>query len=157
MIDKDGYRENVGIILCNSKNKLLLCKRHKENSWQFPQGGFEKDENSESAMYRELFEEIGLDKSDVKILGKTKDWLRYDLPKKFQRKTNNQLCVGQKQVWFLLRLVTKESSINLLTSNKPEFDSWKWVNKSEPLETVIDFKREVYMKALNELMPYIEN
>jgi putative (di)nucleoside polyphosphate hydrolase len=108
-------------------------------------------------MYRELFEEIGLDKSDVKILGKTKDWLRYDLPKKFQRKTNNQLCIGQKQVWFLLRLVTKESSINLLTSNKPEFDSWKWVNKSEPLETVIDFKREVYMKALNELMPYIEN
>ena len=157
MIDKDGYRKNVGIILCNSKNELLICKRLKENSWQFPQGGFEKNESSENAMFRELFEEIGLQKNDIVILGKTKKWLKYDLPKKYQRKTNNQLCVGQKQIWFLLRLISNDQSINLCTSKKPEFDNWEWVSEKKPLEIVISFKKNVYIKALNELLPIIKN
>ena len=157
MIDKDGYRKNIGIILCNSKNELLICKRLKEDSWQFPQGGFEKNESSENAMFRELFEEIGLQKNDIAILGKTKKWLKYDLPKKYQRKTNNQLCVGQKQIWFLLRLISNDQSINLRTSKKPEFDAWEWVSEKTPLEIVISFKKNVYIKALNELLPIIKN
>ena len=157
MIDKDGYRKNIGIILCNSKNELLICKRIKENSWQFPQGGFEKNESSENAMFRELFEEIGLQKNDIAILGKTKKWLKYDLPKKYQRKTNNQLCVGQKQIWFLLRLISNDQSINLCTSKNPEFDAWDWVSEKKPLEIVISFKKNVYVKALNELLPIIKN
>ena len=157
MIDKDGYRKNIGIILCNSKNELLICKRLKEDSWQFPQGGFEENESSESAMFRELFEEIGLQKNDIVILGKTKKWLKYDLPKKYQRKTNNQLCVGQKQIWFLLRLISNDQSINLRTSKKPEFDAWEWVSEKKPLEIVISFKKNVYIKALNELLPIINN
>ena len=157
MIDKDGYRKNIGIILCNSKNELLICKRIKENSWQFPQGGFDKNESSEDAMFRELFEEIGLQKNDIAILGKTKKWLKYDLPKKYQRKTNNQLCVGQKQIWFLLRLISNDQSINLCTSKNPEFDAWDWVSEKKPLEIVISFKKNVYVKALNELLPIIKN
>ena len=157
MIDKDGYRKNIGIILCNSKNELLICKRLKEDSWQFPQGGFEKNESSENAMFRELFEEIGLQKNDIIILGKTKKWLKYNLPKKYQRKTNNQLCVGQKQIWFLLRLISSDQSINLRTSKKPEFDGWEWVSEKTPLEIVISFKKNVYIKALNELLPIIKN
>ena len=156
MIDKDGYRKNIGIILCNSKNELLICKRLKEDSWQFPQGGFEKNESSENAMFRELFEEIGLQKNDIVILGKTNKWLKYDLPKKYQRKTNNQLCVGQKQIWFLLRLISNDKSINLRTSKKPEFDDWEWVSEKKPLEIVISFKKNVYVKALNELLPIIK-
>ena len=157
MIDKDGYRKNIGIILCNSKNELLICKRLKEDSWQFPQGGFEKNESSENAMFRELFEEIGLQKKDIIILGKTKKWLKYNLPKKYQRKTNNQLCVGQKQIWFLLRLISSDQCINLRTSKKPEFDGWEWVSEKTPLEIVISFKKNVYIKALNELLPIIKN
>ena len=157
MIDRDGYRKNIGIILCNSKNELLICKRIKENSWQFPQGGFEKNESSENAMFRELFEEIGLQKNDIAILGKTKKWLKYDLPKKYQRKTNNQLCVGQKQIWFLLRLISNDQSINLCTSKNPEFDAWDWVSEKKPLEIVISFKKNVYVKALDELLPIIKN
>ena len=157
MLDRKGYRKNVGIIICNSKNKLLICKRYGENSWQFPQGGFMENESPEKAMYRELFEEVGLEAKNVLILGKTKNWLKYDLPKKYQRKTNNQLCVGQKQIWFLLRLITKDSNINLLSSEKPEFDSWKWVDKAEPLKMVIDFKKNVYVEAINQLMPLIED
>ena len=157
MIDNDGYRKNVGIILCNSQNKLLICKRLGEESWQFPQGGFEKNENAESAMFRELFEEIGLKKNDVLILGETKSWLKYDLPKKYQRKTNNRLCIGQKQKWFLLRLITDDSNISFLNSKRPEFDSWQWVEDKKPMEIVINFKREVYKKALEELIPIMKN
>ena len=157
MIDNDGYRKNVGIILCNSQNKLLICKRLGEESWQFPQGGFEKNENAESAMFRELFEEIGLKKIDISILGITKSWLKYDLPKKYQRKTNNRLCIGQKQKWFLLRLISDDSNIIFSNSKHPEFDSWQWVEDDKPMEIVIDFKRDVYKKALKELMPIIKN
>ena len=157
MIDNDGYRKNVGIILCNSRNKLLICKRLGEESWQFPQGGFEKNENAESAMFRELFEEIGLKKNEISILGITKSWLKYDLPKKYQRKTNNKLCIGQKQKWFLLRLISDDTNIVFSNSKHPEFDSWQWVEDNKPMEIVIDFKRDVYKKALEELMPIIKN
>ncbi len=157
MIDIDGYRKNVGIILCNSQNKLLICKRFGEKSWQFPQGGLEENENAESAMFRELFEEIGLKKNDISILGITKSWLKYDLPKKYQRRTNNKLCVGQKQKWFLLRLNTDDSNINFLNSSRPEFDSWRWVTEEQPMKIVIDFKKEVYKKAMEELLPIIKN
>ena len=157
MIDKNGYRKNIGIILCNAKNELLICKRFKENSWQFPQGGFEKNESPTTAMYRELFEEVGLIKTDVIILGRTKKWLKYDLPKKYQRRTNDQLCIGQKQIWFLLRLISNDESINLATSKKPEFDDWEWSSHEKPLEIVISFKKEVYVKALSELLPTIKN
>lgn len=157
MIDREGYRKNVGIILCNSHDELLLCKRFKEDSWQFPQGGFMRNENPEAAMYRELYEEIGLGRKDVSILGKTKNWLKYDLPRKYQRKTNNKLCLGQKQIWFLLRLTTNESSINLEKSKKPEFDDWEWASTTKPLEMVIDFKKNVYSLALIELLPMLKN
>ncbi len=157
MIDNDGYRKNVGIILCNSRNKLLICKRLGEESWQFPQGGFEKNENAESAMFRELFEEIGLKKNDISIIGITKSWLKYDLPKKYQRKTNNKLCIGQKQIWFLLRLISDDSNISFSNSKRPEFDSWQWVDDDKPMEIVVDFKRDVYKKALEELIPIIKN
>ncbi len=157
MIDNDGYRKNVGIILCNSQNKLLICKRFGENSWQFPQGGLEENENAESAMFRELLEEIGLKKNDISILGITKSWLKYDLPKKYQRRTNNKLCIGQKQKWFLLRLNTDDSNINVLNSSRPEFDSWRWVTEEKPMKIVIDFKKDVYRKAMEELLPIIRN
>ena len=107
-------------------------------------------------MYRELYEEVGLKKNDVLIIGKTKEWLKYELPKKYQRKTNNQLCVGQKQIWFLLKLASDEAFINLNVSKKPEFDGWRWVSKQEPLDFVINFKKNVYEMAINELMPLLD-
>ena len=157
MIDEQGYRKNVGIILCNSNNELLICKRYKENSWQFPQGGFMKYETAEDAMYRELHEEVGLLKEDICILGKTKSWLKYNLPKKYQRKTNNQICIGQKQIWFLLRLTSNDANINLNTSDKPEFDDWEWSHEEKQLEIVISFKKNVYTQALQQLLPIIKN
>ena len=156
MLDKNGYRKNVGIILCNNSNKLLICKRYKEDSWQFPQGGVNKNESIKCAMFRELFEELGLGKQDVNIIGRSKNWLKYELPKKYQRKTNDMMCIGQKQIWFLLRLIADDSKICFHFSERPEFDAWEWVNHSKPLDVVIDFKKNVYVEILKQFIPILK-
>ena len=80
MLDKHGYRPNVGIILLNQDNQVFWGKRIREQSWQFPQGGINAAESPQQAMYRELHEEIGLGPQHVTVLGRTRDWLHYDVP-----------------------------------------------------------------------------
>lgn len=155
MIDQEGYRPNVGIVILNEHNQVLWAKRVAEDAWQFPQGGINEGESLEEAMYRELMEEVGLSPNHVEILGKTKDWLRYDVPKKWIRRDGAIRYRGQKQIWFLLKFVGKDSDVLLTNSNKPEFDSWRWDDFWSPLKQVIDFKRDVYKKALNELSTYL--
>ena len=155
MIDRDGYRPNVGIIICNAKNEVFWGKRIKEHSWQFPQGGLKSGETPEQAMFRELQEEVGLCPQHVRILGRTKDWLRYDVPQHWVKREWRGSYKGQKQIWFLLRLVSHDSAVSLRASDHPEFDAWRWHNYWVPLESVIEFKREVYRQALNELAVYI--
>lgn len=152
LIDAHGYRLNVGIILANSAGKVFLGKRVNQNAWQFPQGGLDDQENIEAAVYRELMEEVGLWQDKVEIIGHTRQWLKYKLPKKLIRSTT-PLCIGQKQKWFLLRLTGADEDINLRAGKKPEFDDWRWVNYWFALSQVIHFKREVYRRALKELSP----
>lgn len=154
-IDRDGYRANVGIILCNAQGQVLVARRVGARGWQFPQGGVRQNESVEDAMYRELKEEIGLLAADVSLLGRTREWLRYRLPDRYQRRDADPLCVGQKQMWFLLRLKADESNVRLDCSDKPEFDRWRWVDYWQPPRDVIFFKREVYTQALAELEPRI--
>lgn len=156
MIDRDGYRPNVGIILCNAKNEVFWGKRIREHSWQFPQGGIDKGESPEQAMYRELYEEVGLQSQHVRILGRTKNWLRYDVPSHWVKREWRNSYKGQKQIWYLLRLTGRDCDVSLRASGHPEFDAWRWSEYWVPLETVIEFKREVYRLALNELVTYIE-
>ena len=103
MIDAQGFRANVGIILCNHDNHLLWARRIGQNAWQFPQGGIGPEESAEAAMYRELQEEVGLEPDDVETLGVTKAWLKYRLPERFVRHEKTPLCIGQKQRWYLLK------------------------------------------------------
>ena len=156
MINKRGFRLNVGIILVNEQGRVFLGKRagHKD-AWQFPQGGVNSYETLEETLYRELREEIGLESTDVKRLGVTKKWLYYRLPHAFQRHQRKPLCVGQKQRWFLLELITSDSKIYLDNTSSPEFSEWRWVSYWFPLRKVIAFKREVYKKALKELRPIL--
>lgn len=156
MIDRDGYRPNVGIILCNAKNEVFWGKRIREHSWQFPQGGIDKGESPEQAMYRELYEEVGLQSHHVRILGRTKNWLRYDVPSHWIKREWRSSYKGQKQIWYLLRLTGRDCDVSLRASGHPEFDAWRWSDYWVPLDTVIEFKREVYRLALNELVSYIE-
>jgi putative (di)nucleoside polyphosphate hydrolase len=155
MIDRDGYRPNVGIIICNWKNEVFWGKRVKEHSWQFPQGGIKAGETPERAMFRELHEEVGLGAAHVKILGRTRDWLRYEVPEQWVRREWRGNYKGQKQIWYLLRLVGRDCDVHLRASEKPEFDAWRWNDYWVPLDSVIEFKRDVYQLALNELAKYL--
>ncbi len=155
-IDADGFRANVGIIICNDAGELLWARRSGQGGWQFPQGGINVNESPLQAMYRELREEVGLQPDDVEVIGTTRDWCRYHLPERFQRKNVQPLCVGQKQRWFLLRLLAEESSICFDTTVPAEFDRWKWVDRKLPAREVIYFKRSVYAQVLREFRPYLE-
>ncbi len=151
MIDSKGYRPNVGIILCNDEGRVFWAKRKGASSWQFPQGGIDENEDPGTAMYRELFEETGLEAKDVQLIGRTRYWLRYKLPERYIRKHSLPLCIGQKQIWFILRMIADESKVRFDCGHKQEFDGWKWVEYWYPLTDVVYFKRKVYRKAMTEL------
>lgn len=153
MIDADGFRPNVGIILCNTAGQVLWARRSGHDAWQFPQGGISENESPEDAMYRELWEEVGLERPDVRIISSTRGWLRYRLPRRFVRHDNSPVCIGQKQKWFLLQMLCDDESVVLNKTHPPEFDGWRWVSYWYPLNQVVSFKREVYRKALIELAP----
>ena len=155
MIDKDGFRPNIGIIVTNQKRQVLWGKRIGQNAWQFPQGGIQENEVLEDALHRELYEELGLGPENISIIACTQNWLRYRLPKHLQRKHHKPLCIGQKQKWFLLKLLSDDDAIDLNKSDKPEFDDWRWVSYWYPLQQVIHFKRQVYRRALQELAPFL--
>lgn len=154
MIDENGYRLNVGIILLGPPRHVFWAKRIGQDAWQFPQGGMQAGESPVEAMHRELLEETGLAPEDIEIVDQTKSWIYYQLPKNLIRQNMLPLCIGQKQMWFLLKLTTAEQKIQLNLTDKPEFDSWNWVPYRQPLKEVIFFKREAYKQVLNEFEPY---
>ena len=137
MIDSDGFRPNVGIILTNDHGQVLWARRVNQDASQFPQGGINPNESTEEALFRELHEEIGLQEQDVDILVRTH---------------SQPLCIGQKQKWFLLRLRSNDEQVRVDLTDKPEFDSWRWVSYWYPLGQVVAFKRDVYRRALKELV-----
>ncbi|MFB2539372.1 MULTISPECIES: RNA pyrophosphohydrolase [unclassified Acinetobacter] len=153
MIDSEGFRPNVGIILANDWGQVLWAKRIGQDAWQFPQGGIQYGETSEQALYRELYEEVGLLPEQVEIIAQTKGWLRYRLPYRYVRNDSRPLCIGQKQQWFLLRLLGSSNQIQLNQVEPAEFDDWQWVSYWYPLGQVVNFKREVYRRAMAELLP----
>jgi len=153
VIDSDGYRPNVGIIIVNDDARLFWARRIGQDAWQFPQGGIAYAESPEQAVFRELSEETGLKPDDVKIIAQTEGWLRYNLPEHLVRRYKRPVCIGQKQKWFMLRLLASETSISLNENQRPEFDLWKWIDYWEPLTEVISFKRNVYRKALEYFAP----
>ena len=156
MIDRAGYRLNVGIILINQAGRVFWGKRCGHDAWQFPQGGVAPHETCIEAVYRELYEEVGLEKQDVELLGCTKRWLKYKLPRQYLRHDSMPLVIGQKQKWFLLRLLAHEQKICLDLSDSPEFDSWRWIDYHEPTKHVIYFKKQVYAQAMKELECFLK-
>ena len=155
MLDRDGFRPNVGIILLNQKSQVFWGKRIRTHSWQFPQGGIDRGENPEQAMFRELHEEVGLMPQHVQVLARTRDWLRYEVPDRFIRRDARGHYKGQKQIWFLLQLVGHDWDLNLRATDHPEFDAWRWNDYWVPLDVVVEFKRGVYEMALTELARFV--
>jgi putative (di)nucleoside polyphosphate hydrolase len=155
MLDRDGFRPNVGIVLLNPKNQVFWGKRIRTHSWQFPQGGINFGETPEQAMFRELHEEVGLTQDHVRIVARTRDWLRYEVPTHFIRRDARGHYRGQKQIWFLLQLTGRDCDMNLRATDHPEFDAWRWNDYWIPLDVVIEFKRDVYQRALQELSRFL--
>ena len=151
VIDRDGFRANVGMVLLNDAGQVFWGRRVGVSGWQFPQGGIRPDETPEDAMFRELEEEVGLGPEQVEVVGCTRRWLRYRLPERFIRRHQTPLCIGQKQIWFALRLVVDETEVRLNLTDSPEFQEWRWVEYWQPADEVIRFKRGVYRRALREL------
>jgi len=157
LVDADGFRPNVGIILSNTHGQVLWARRvGGHDAWQFPQGGIQANESVEEALYRELFEEVGLESASVEVLGRTRGWLRYRLPRRLRRYNSTPGFKGQKQKWFLLRMLGDDALVHMDTTDKPEFDHWRWVSYWYPVGQVVDFKRDVYRRALRELAPLLE-
>lgn len=155
MLDRDGFRPNVGIILLNQKNQVFWGKRIRTHSWQFPQGGIDRGESPEQAMFRELHEEVGLHPSHVRVVARTRDWLRYEVPDRYIRRDARGHYKGQKQIWYLLQLVGHDWDLNLRATSHPEFDAWRWHDYWVPLDVVVEFKRGVYEMALTELARFL--
>lgn len=161
----DGYRPNVGIIICNREGQVFWARRINQDGWQFPQGGVSRNEGLIDAMYRELQEETGLASEQVKIVAHTQKWLHYDLPQKLLRNQRIRSPLGakkrvsfkgQKQVWFLVELIDDDSAVNLAAGlEQPEFDQWRWVDCNHAIDNIVDFKRSVYRKALGELEQFL--
>lgn len=156
VIDEDGYRECIGIIIVNRRRNVFWGKRLGHlDAWQFPQGGVFKHEIPEEALFRELWEEVGLQPNHVRVIAKTVNWLTYDLPKEMVRQGRLPLCKGQKQQWFLLELLADDDTISFDSTASPEFDKWRWVDYWFPLRRVVPFKRNVYRQALREFAPHV--
>ena len=156
-LDPHGFRPNVGIVISNDVGNVFWARRvGGDNAWQFPQGGMQPNETPEDALYRELFEEGGLTPASVRILAVTGSWLRYRLPKRLRRYNSSSRFRGQKQKWYLLKLVGDENDISMNCSDKPEFDAWRWVSYWYPLTEIVAFKQEVYRQALRELAPSLQ-
>lgn len=149
------YRPAVGMMILNAENKIFVGQRldNKEPAWQMPQGGIGPHEDTDQAMLRELEEEIGT--RNVEIIVKAKTWYKYDLPPEIAGRLWNGKFKGQKQIWYVLRFRGKDEDININTY-RPEFRSWKWVEKEELLKLIVPFKKELYGRILEELWEYVE-
>ena len=145
------YRSNVGIMLINDDGHVFVGQRldNNQNAWQMPQGGIDGDEDPQSAAYRELLEETGIEKENVKFLATSSKWLLYDLPEDLIPKLWDGKYRGQKQKWFLFKFLGTNKDINISTEH-PEFSSWKWIPKENLLEEIVPFKKSVYESVLRE-------
>ena len=145
------YRSNVGIMLINDDGHVFVGQRldNNQNAWQMPQGGIDGDEDPQSAAYRELLEETGIEQENVKFLATSSKWLLYDLPEDLIPKLWDGKYRGQKQKWFLFKFLGTNTDINISTEH-PEFSNWKWMPKENLLEEIVPFKKSVYESVLRE-------
>ena len=154
-MQKLPMRNGVGVIVLNNENKVFVGKR-KDNpvdKWQMPQGGVDIGESYLSAMKRELYEETSI--KSIEILKEINGFFEYELPKNLVGIIWKGKFRGQKQKWFITRFIGNENEINLQTKN-PEFIEWKWIIPDELPKTIVDFKKNMYVKLLEILKDFID-
>lgn len=152
---KKVYRSGVGIMIINNKKKIFVAERHDFiGAWQMPQGGVERNEDLLKAAFRELEEETSILEKDVKVLDEVPNWLYYDLPKNLINVLWNGKYVGQKQKWFLFQFLGEDKDIDVNTNN-PEFLRWKWSDKNQLISNIVEFKKDIYKKIIENFSPHL--
>lgn len=152
------YRKNVGVVLQNNQKMIFVGRRFGSSlaSWQLPQGGMMEGETEEDCLNREIREEIGILPNLFHVIGKSDDYHYYDIPKKMRKSIWNNIYVGQKQRWFNAKFTGVDEDININTEF-PEFEEWKWLEPEKVVESVISFKKEIYIDILKEFNLLDEN
>jgi len=154
------YRPNAAVVVFNERGKVLIGHRRGEvgnHCWQFPQGGIDAGEAPLQAAYRELFEETGIRSKHVEKIGKIKGWLTYDFPEDVSFAPNKRKhWHGQKQKWFAMRFLGRDKHIRLDRHHPPEFDQWAWANLDEVPQMTIYWKRDVYLKVIEEFSRFAQ-
>ena len=150
------YRPCVGVMLINADGKVFVGQRIDSNvaAWQMPQGGIDSGESPDDAALRELQEETGVTPDQIKILGKTTDWVTYDLPADLVPKIWKGRFRGQKQLWFLMQFNGTDDQITI-DKKHAEFSEWTWLHPEALVENIVTFKRDVYRQVVAELGPLI--
>ena len=148
-------RDGVGAIILNKENKIFVGKR-KDNpidKWQMPQGGLNQGEDYLSAMKRELYEETSI--KSIKVIKEIDGYFEYTLPKTLVGIIWKGKYRGQKQKWFIAKFFGNEEEINLKTKH-PEFIEWKWISPNRLPDVIVDFKKNLYLKLLEEIKIFID-
>ncbi|MEN8304140.1 MAG: RNA pyrophosphohydrolase [Campylobacterota bacterium] len=148
MSKKGSYRPNVAMIIVSNnypeKKEIFIAQRNDLlDIWQFPQGGIDKGEEVEEALFRELEEEIGTKKA--KIVAEYPEWISYDFPDKIAKKMKPYK--GQTQRYFLMKL--KKSAVIKLDTAHPEFIDYKFVSVDDLLNHTAHFKKPIYETVIN--------
>jgi len=144
------YRKCVGMMILNNNNEILVGKRmdHPSGFWQMPQGGIDKNEIPEEAVWREMMEEIGT--NNAKMIKISSQWINYEIPREtLQTLPWGEKYIGQTQKWFAFRFTGEDIDINVGTEN-PEFSEWKWAKYESLVDNIVPFKRKVYAKIIEE-------
>ncbi len=55
----------------------------------------------------------------VRIIARTRDWLRYEVPDRYIRRDARGHYKGQKQIWYLLQLMGQDWNLNLRATSHP--------------------------------------
>jgi len=154
------YRPCVGIMVLNRQGLVWAGKRTPIGNseydgspqlWQMPQGGIDKGEDPEKAAYRELYEETGI--TTVDLLGRSKNWINYDLPPELIGVGLKGKYRGQTQAWFAFRFMGEESEIQIAPppgGHEQEFDDWAWKPMEDLPGLIVPFKRGVYDQVVAE-------
>ncbi|MDZ4286483.1 MAG: RNA pyrophosphohydrolase [Prosthecobacter sp.] len=138
------YRPNVAAILQNQAGDIFMAERlNIKGAWQFPQGGIDDGEDAETAMFREVAEEIGVAREMMQII-KRRDGYRYSFPK---GRLKYGIYGGQEQAYFLCQFLGQDSDVNLAATHQ-EFARWRWLKPHEfQMDWVPKFKRAVYRQV----------
>lgn len=158
MIDPNSlpYRPCVGVMLINTEGQIFagLRKDSTATAWQMPQGGIDDGEKPRKAALRELWEETGITDDLVEFVGKTHDWVTYDLPPDLLGRVWGGKYRGQRQKWFLYRYLGRDDQVNIATEH-PEFSAWRWIAADEMIASIVPFKRSVYEEVVRHFRAYL--